>query len=142
MKTMIGHLPRKDFGLKPRGHNDYHKGFILDEDQTVGNSAGGIWTKLEDVRYHLSLETVTYMRMGNEVLDNYHSKYDAMLDKIVGSRKFEAGYKIKVIEMENQVAGKFSFIVTDGNIKVHARVIYACGLINKPHYRFIITERE
>ena len=86
---------------------------------------------------HSNLNKLTWM---NEANDGYTKKLDSMIQKLVEFRLDL--WKMNVELIEGEVSDKFSFLISDDTKEVHARVIYACGTIKAPHYRFIITKRN
>jgi len=72
--------------------------------------------------------------------DNYNDKFSKMVSALV-----EHGVQAHPLHIErisNSTVNDFGFLIKHNDITVHARVIFACGPINAPHYRFIITRRE
>lgn len=74
----------------------------------------------------------------NEANDNYSRKFEKLIDKLVFHGISSLRLKIERIVSNGSV---FEFEITDDKITIHARVIYACGEVNAPHYRFIVTKR-
>lgn len=81
-----------------------------------------------------------YLEFLNEGNEGYNFKFERLIETLV-----ECGIKAHPLRIEKINSGTpydFEFLISHNNILVHARVIFACGEINAPHYRFIITKRE
>ncbi len=81
-----------------------------------------------------------YLEFLNEGNEGYNIKFERLIETLV-----QYGIKAYPLQIERINSGTpydFEFMITHSNIVVHARVILACGMINAPHYRFIITKRE
>lgn len=88
--------------------------------------------KLE--RSHLL--TLELMEIANK---GYQMKFERLIEKLVGFGF--TPYKIKV-ETVADAGYKLTFLISNDEMEVHARVIYVCGSIKAPHYRFITTKRN
>ena len=77
----------------------------------------------------------------NEANESYKTKFTNLVSKIIDS-----DFKVTFMKVEkigtNAKPNEFSFLISNKEKEIHARVIYACGMIKAPHYRFIITERK
>lgn len=83
---------------------------------------------------------ITTLGFLTESSKNYDVKYEKLLDKLARSGiKYNHQLKVKQV---SDLGGEFGFEVTDGEMVVHARLIFANGVINAPHYRFITTVRN
>jgi hypothetical protein len=83
------------------------------------------------------LQTLQYI---NEANVSFNKKIASMAQKM-----YEA--KINYVYCRfHMVSGgtpsEFSFLISDDQIELHARTIFACGMINAPHFRFITTIRN
>jgi hypothetical protein len=81
-----------------------------------------------------------YLEFLNEGNEGYNIKFERLIENLV-----EYGIKAYPLQIEKINGGTdfdFGFLISHNNIVVHARFIFACGMINAPHYRFIITKRE
>jgi len=81
-----------------------------------------------------------YLEFLNEANEGYNIKFERLIENLV-----EYGIKAYPLQIERINGGTefdFGFLISHNNIVVHARFIFACGMINAPHYRFIITKRE
>ena len=82
----------------------------------------------------------SYLEFLNEANKSYLVKFTRLVETLV-----EYGimaYPLKIERINGGTDFDFGFLISHSNIVVHARVIFACGMINAPHYRFIITKRE
>jgi len=77
----------------------------------------------------------------NEANESYEAKLDKVIDKCInfGINNY---MKMNVERVTNGTSSEFAFLISNDEIEVHARVIYAHGLINAPHFRFITTKRN
>jgi len=75
----------------------------------------------------------------NEAETSYQKKLANLISKLV-SYQFDTRF-LKVEYISDGTYDKFSILVTNNDMEVEARFIYACGEIKIPHYRFIITKR-
>ena len=84
--------------------------------------------------YSRTLEFIT------EASENYNLKFDRLVEAMI-----KAGIendKFTVQKIKDATEFDFSFLVSFGQLQVFARIIFACGEINAPHYRFIITKNN
>lgn len=79
------------------------------------------------------------MRYFNEAKENYDTKINKVIDSVC---KHMNDIRFLKIERVSDAGHEFSFLISNNDVEVHARVIYACGEINAPHYRFIVTKRD
>jgi len=81
-----------------------------------------------------------YLEFLNEASEGYNIKFERLIENLV-----EYGIKAYPLQIEKINGGTefdFGFLISHNNIVVHARFIFACGMINALHYRLIITKRE
>lgn len=84
--------------------------------------------------YIRTLEFIT------EASENYNLKFDRLVEAMI-----QAGIendRFTVHQIKDGTSHDFSFLVSFGQLQVYARIIFACGEINAPHYRFIITKNS
>lgn len=98
----------------------------------TAQQVAAIETKLSRTSIH-ALEVMT------EANTNYNAKLDRLAMKLV-----EAGINYLGLRVERigDSGRELSFLISDSNMEVHARLIFACGAIKAPHYRFITTKRN
>jgi len=99
------------------------------------------WKKADIIaRLELYFERDSLNTLENfiEARDLYNKRLAALVDKLIGFGLTGHSFKIEFIRRD------FSLIITSrlNGDTVHARVIYAEGEINAPHYRFITTKRK
>ena len=70
---------------------------------------------------------------------SYRAKIDRVANKLVKEGINFLGLRL---EMLKDVGMDFEFLISDDNMEVHARVIFANGEIKAPHFRFITTKRN
>jgi hypothetical protein len=73
-----------------------------------------------------------------EAMNGYNEKFERMVDKLM-INDFTAS-RTRVEHVRN-MGSDLEFLIVNDQVEVHARVIFACGEINAPHYRFITTVR-
>lgn len=97
--------------------------------------------KASELKKQLDLPNLSLIEWLNEADKNYKSKFNTLVSRLV---EFDvSAYRMKLIFVDDDNNKEFSFMITDHLDRVvHARVIYACGMIKAPHYRFIVTERK
>jgi hypothetical protein len=76
----------------------------------------------------------------NEANEGYNIKFERLIDTLVGYGIM--AYPLKIEKISGGTHFDFGFLISHSINVVHARFIFACGEINAPHYRFIITKRE
>ena len=82
--------------------------------------------------YSRTLEFIT------EASENYNLKFERLVAAMIQAGIVNDSFRVEKIK--NATEFDFSFLVTAGQLQVFARIIFACGEINAPHYRFIITK--
>tara|TARA_R110000868_G_scaffold406966_1_gene687808 strand:- start:8 stop:514 length:507 start_codon:yes stop_codon:yes gene_type:complete len=80
-------------------------------------------------------------RVLNEANESFEAKLNKVVQKCVdfGINNY---MNMKVERLASESSSEFSFLISNYEIEVHARVIYANGEINVPHFRFITTKRN
>lgn len=76
----------------------------------------------------------------SEADKSFQAKFDNLIKKLVAeqiSTRF-----LKVEKIGGGTYDKFSILISNSEVEIEARFIYACGEIKAPHYRFIITKRN
>lgn len=74
-----------------------------------------------------------------EAMTEANKSFNVRLENLV-SKMIEFGMSTNFLKIE-KISNDFSFLISNNEMEIHARVIYACGAINCPHYRFITTKR-
>lgn len=97
-------------------------------------------SKIKQLKYKLSFGNLNDLEWIKEADENYITKFNKLVDKLVACRMDL--YHLKVEAINGGTARDFGFLISDKKVEVHARVIYAQGEVNAPHYRFITTERS
>ena len=97
--------------------------------------------RAKKLKKQLDLSCLNQLEWLNEADKNYKIKFDKLVARLVEFKV--SAYRMKLVFIDDNNNKEFSFMITDHLERViHARVIYACGEIKAPHYRFIITERK
>jgi hypothetical protein len=94
---------------------------------------------IEKCDKELSTPTLNKFKWFTEAHEGYETKIEKVIDKV---DRYEMSTRFMKIERINDAGHAFSFLISNEEMEVHARVIYACGEINAPHYRFIVTKRN
>jgi hypothetical protein len=101
------------------------------------------WEKeklVQSMETRLSRKNVLLLQFLNEADDSYNKKLDAITAKLV---KFGFDHRrLNIERVTMEAAHEFSFLISNESTEVHARVIYAHGAVNVPHFRFITTKRN
>lgn len=87
----------------------------------------------------LSRSNILALEFLAEAKKGYDYKMTKLIEKLVG---FGINYLGLRMEKVGNSGSDFSFLISDDNMEIHARVIFANGEINAPHYRFITTKRD
>ena len=97
--------------------------------------------KAKKIKKQLDLSSLRQLDWLNEADKNYKIKFNKLVSRLVEYKV--SAYRMKLVFIDDNNNKEFSFMITDHLERViHARVIYACGMIKAPHYRFIVTERK
>lgn len=158
VNAITQHLTRKLVDFKERFLKSYVEYRFSEFDRAIADRKKQVYDE-KQLRYHYTLEafqkdqTAFIARVEAqkalvftnthkfivEAEENYTGKFNKLVRTLV-----DYGVKAYPLEIERISAGTvydFSFLVRHNEIEVHARIIFACGEINVPHYRFIITKR-
>jgi len=93
---------------------------------------------LESQKALKSTNTLTFI---NEANDNYTTKFGRLVTELV--KHGVRSYPLNIEQISSgSTANDFNFLITHKTIQVYARIIFAEGEINAPHYRFIITANK
>lgn len=95
--------------------------------------------EIEKCNRELATPTLNTLKWLTEAHEGYETKIEKVIDKV---DRYEMSTRFMKIERIGDVGSEFSFLISNEEMEVHARVIYACGEINAPHYRFIVTKRS
>jgi hypothetical protein len=82
----------------------------------------------------------SYLEFLNEANKSYLIKFERLIESLVNYGIM--AYPLSIERINGGTDFDFGFLISHNNVVVHARFIFACGMINAPHYRFIITKRE
>ena len=135
---------RRNLAENPKALRDYNnekqanlpQTFVRFDEVTVE----GLLIAIKNLENKLSFNNSNRFEWMSEANDSYKLKFDRLIDKLVG---FQINnYKLRIETIGAGTSGDFGFLISDDDIEVHARIIYACGEIKAPHYRFIVTGRK
>lgn len=103
-----------------------------------------LWTETVAARRSQQLDHITRVKLYAEVAEIMDQRYEKLVADILNSDlDLKCELHIKSKEITN---GEFDVVITDSNpnnkIEIHANVIYACGEVNRPHYRFLVKQRK
>lgn len=105
---------------------------IYDKDQIEYNF-------LRPALYNMKYPTIRMMGFLNEAKENFDTKVKRVIETVFQYRPNINNLRIEKI---GDVGHKFSFLISDEDMEIHARVIYVNGVVVCPHYRFIVTKRN
>jgi hypothetical protein len=88
----------------------------------------------EKAKYYTNI-----LKFINEANDGYVAKFNKMVFECV--KYGIQSHPLNIETIGNATTSDFAFLIKSNDVVVHARIIFACGEINAPHYRFIITKR-
>lgn len=95
---------------------------------------------IEIIEQQKSLKYTNTLKFINEAEENYSIKFNRLIDSLV--KYGIQSYPLSIEKIGSATEYDFGFLITHKDIVVHARIIFACGEINAPHYRFITTKRK
>ena len=116
----------------------------LEEAKTREEKGNGYYLRNAQARYDKGLlqqarEATNTLQWLGEAKRNYDAKFDRLVSELVSCGIDTKNFTVETIEPDGKAV--FSFLVKDKEQTVHARFIYASGMIVIPHFRFIITRR-
>ena len=97
--------------------------------------------KIEQLEKERALKFTNTLKFINEANENFNTKFNRLVSELVkhGIRS----YPLTINAISNgSTANDFNFLITHNTVQVYARIIFAEGQINAPHYRFIITANK
>lgn len=91
----------------------------------------------------LSRRSLLLLEFLNDGEENYNTKFKNLIVKLF-EYDFEISHSTKIEKIKSGSMNEFEILFTNENEnkQIHARIIYACGTVNAPHYRFITTQRK
>lgn len=101
--------------------------------------------KIAKIESEKSLKSTNTLKFIKEAENNYNTKFTRLVNELV--KHGVRSYPLDIERISNgSTANDFSFLITHSTdiktIQVYARIIFAEGEINAPHYRFIITANK
>lgn len=98
------------------------------------------WIPVERARKRLEKGSLLLFEFMKEADEAYKRRFDNLIEKAM-CVDFNVN-RVDVKQVGSGTFSEFSILLTDGTTELHARVIFACGMIKAPHYRFITTTRK
>jgi len=95
--------------------------------------------KLAFAKRQMANPTIRLMGYLNEANQGFETKIQRVIEKVFHYRPDTRFLKVEDIR---NIGSEFSFLITNEDMEIHARVIYVNGVLVCPHYRFIITKRN
>ena len=92
--------------------------------------------KLEE---RLSRKNILTLGFISDAKKNYDDKFDRLVEKLVSYNIDTRHLKVEQICSQRN---ELSFLITNDEVEVHARLIFVDGVLVAPHYRFITTIRN
>jgi hypothetical protein len=115
------------------------------QDAEISYKSG--WNSQEDKDKHIKLiesrrrpEMLQTLEFINDADKSFNQKIESMVCKMIEAKIHPIHFKMEKIS--GGTPYQFEFLISDDNIELHARTIFACGEIKAPHFRFITTIRN
>lgn len=97
--------------------------------------------KIAQLEKEKALKFTNTLKFINEANENFNTKFNRLVSELV--KHGVCSYPLTINKISNgSTAHDFNFLITHNEIQVYARIIFAEGQINAPHYRFIITANK
>ena len=97
--------------------------------------------KIAQIEKEKALRFTNTLKFINEANENFNTKFNRLVSELV--KHGVRSYPLTINAISNgSTAHDFNFLITHNEIQVYARIIFAEGQINAPHYRFIITANK
>ena len=97
--------------------------------------------KIAQLEKEKALKFTNTLKFINEANENFNTKFNRLVSELVKHGVRSYPLTINAIS-SGSTAHDFNFLITHNEIQVYARIIFAEGQINAPHYRFIITANK
>jgi len=135
----ISSLKRKILDLKKKNGTNYISKYNKREVTLTYNYDRDI----ENYETILNRKSLTNLEFMVEAEENFKEKFKKLISKLI-DYDYPINYRTDILRISSETQYEFSFLIsTGGSLEViDARIIYACGSINAPHYRFITTLRN
>tara|TARA_R110000851_G_scaffold108617_1_gene230070 strand:- start:40026 stop:40595 length:570 start_codon:yes stop_codon:yes gene_type:complete len=95
--------------------------------------------KLSFAKHKMEFPTIRLMNYLVEANQGFETKIDRVVEKVFQYRPDSS--RLRIEDVRN-IGSEFSFLITNDEMEIHARVIYVNGVVVCPHYRFIVTKRN
>lgn len=94
---------------------------------------------IEKLKQQLALDSILKLNVLSEAKVNYDEKVNKIVALLV-----QEGFNHLFLKIEEISArgSELEFLISNDKKEIHARVIFACGEIKAPHFRFITTVRH
>jgi actin-related protein len=102
-------------------------------------------TMIENLEKQKAFKSTNTLVFIKEAEENYNTKFERLVNKLVEHEIRSYPLTIEFIN-SGSTSNDFNFLIShntsEKQIQVYARIIFAEGEINAPHYRFIITANK
>ena len=99
----------------------------------------GLEAELKRLEAKIQRAGINHLEWLTQANLSYQNKLEKLIEKLI---KYGIDQNEFTVERIVTNGMEFEFLIKDPSKEIHARVIYAQGLINAPHYRFIVTKRD
>jgi hypothetical protein len=102
-------------------------------------------SKIARIEAQKSLKSTNTLKFITEAIENYNTKFTRLVSELV--KHGVRSYPLTIEKISSgSTAYDFNFLITHATtiktVQVYARIIFAEGEFNAPHYRFIITANK
>ncbi len=102
-------------------------------------------SKIARIEAQKALKSTNTLKFITEANENYNTKFTRLVNELV--KHGVRSYPLTIEKISSgSTAHDFNFLITHSTtiktVQVYARIIFAEGEINAPHYRFIITANK
>lgn len=102
-------------------------------------------SKIARIEVQKSLKSTNTLKFITEANENYNTKFTRLVSELV--KHGVRSYPLTIEKISSgSTAHDFNFLITHQTtiktVQVYARIIFAEGEVNAPHYRFIITSNK
>ena len=128
----------KETGIVDTRRNTYHS----DASTVSHNDAAIAYQRKTSAQLQLSRLNLLTFKFAKEACAGYTEKFNRLVDKMVAENFNPHGQDAMKIEYVQNAGYQLEILVSNSEKVFHARLIWAEGHINAPHYRFITTTRK
>lgn len=110
--------------------------YLKTSDMNRGETQTNRDNRIARVEEELKRDALIRFEAMTEANRSYNQRISGLVDKLISF-----GFSTRFMRIE-KIRSDFSFLISNDEMEIHARVIYACGEVNAPHYRFVTTKRN